>query len=163
MTLASNLDSATLSAMASAIRTSSYMHVVGATHYFMLFHPCYIAMDTGSDTNQNIKDVIVTNSVPLKDFHVIKQGKTCLKSNAREPDISECQKYASETDGLNFEAAPIGLADSSGCIILGKKVHFQANDEPNQKCFNKAKCVCVSGECVLMCACLRMTTRAYHN
>ena len=103
--------------------------------------------NTGSDTNTETKDVIVSNSVPLKDFLVIKTRHTCVQSNTREPSEDECKQYASQTDGVTFEAAPIGLAETSGCIILQDKVYFQPNEEPNQKCFSGATCVCVSGGC----------------
>ena len=158
--LASNLDSATLSAMASAIRTSSCKHVVDTMHRLVVFDPSRLTMYTGSDANPNIKDVIVTNSVPLKDFRTINQGKTCLDSNAREPDINECKRYASETDGLNFEATPVSFTETSGCIIFQSKVYFQPNDEPNQKCFKNAKCVCVSGEWDLGNVYMRVVTSA---
>ena len=75
----------------------------------------------------------------------IKSRKTCVQSNTREPSETECKKYASETDGVTFEQAPIGLAKASGCIVLKGKAYFQRNEKPNQKCFSSAKCICVSG------------------
>lgn len=111
--------------------------------------------------------MIVTNSVPLKDFLKINAGKTCMQYNTREPDVNECNKYASETSGVTFAATPIGLVKASGCIVLKDKVYFQPNENP-QKCFSSAKCICVSGMCfvcmfagVYRCVCVRMGVYMY--